>query len=120
MRGSRQVGSVRATNARKSTNMRGSALGQHGVRWSGSAGATVPVGLLSVSISAAFVNVGFALVWLRLQQHAFTQRSCIYWLLLVTIAPGGVRWASMVFAGRAVQAPLCPLVSFPSPFQLRL
>jgi hypothetical protein len=33
---------------------------------------------------------------------------------------GGVRWASMVFAGRAVQAPLCPLVSFPSPFQLRL
>jgi hypothetical protein len=33
---------------------------------------------------------------------------------------GGVRWASMVFAGRAVQAPLCPLVSCPSPFQLRL
>jgi hypothetical protein len=40
--------------------------------------------------------------------------------LLVAIAPGGVRWASMVFAGRAVQAPLWPLVSFPSPFQLRL
>jgi hypothetical protein len=42
--------------------LRGSALGQHGVRWSGSAGATVAVGLLSVSIPAAFVNVGFALV----------------------------------------------------------
>jgi hypothetical protein len=38
-------------------------------RWSGSAGATVAVGLLSVSIPAAFVNVGFALVWLCLKQH---------------------------------------------------
>jgi hypothetical protein len=34
-----------------------------------SACATLPAGLLSVSISAAFVNVGFALVWLRLKQH---------------------------------------------------
>jgi hypothetical protein len=42
-------------------------MGQHGVRWSGSAGATVAVGLLSVSTPAAFSNVGFAL--LRLKQH---------------------------------------------------
>jgi hypothetical protein len=45
----------------------GSALGRHGVRWSGSAGATVAVGLLSVSIPTAFSNVGFVL--LRLKQH---------------------------------------------------